>query len=186
MAPLCELCGVVRAVVYCKSDCARLCLDCDVCVHAANALSCRHPRCLLCDKCNCQPAIVHCMDDKFSLCQCCDWNQEGCLLLGHMHKALNCYTGCPSFTEFPMLLSFVLDAANSSDHGRESLNNSLPKNGGKCLQQQQQDNDGSFDLVSDKSNEKEPCVKSEPPNANCQNLPKVFTTFYTDFIFFGH
>lgn len=43
MEPLCEFCGVARAVVYCKSDSARLCLNCDVSVHSANSLSLRHP-----------------------------------------------------------------------------------------------------------------------------------------------
>ncbi|KAJ1404354.1 CCT domain [Sesbania bispinosa] len=173
MDPLCELCGVVRAVVYCKPDSARLCLDCDVCVHAANALSCRHPRYPLCGKCNCQPAIVHCLDNKLSLCQCCDWDQHNCLLLGHKHQTLNCYTGCPSFTEFPMLLSYVLDATSSdgSDHGGGSLN-TLQKNDScisKCLEQLE--NGSSFDLVSNKLNEKEPCAKYEPWMEQASTIP---------------
>ncbi|XP_061350611.1 zinc finger protein CONSTANS-LIKE 12-like [Gastrolobium bilobum] len=187
MEPLCEFCGVVRAVVYCKADSARLCLDCDACVHAANALSRRHSRSLLCDKCNSLPAIVHCMDDKLSLCQGCDWDQNGCSMQGHRRQALNCYTGCPSFTEFPRFMSFVLDAPTSlggSDHGWGSLiNTTLPENDcctSKCLEQQ--DNDGSLGLVSGKLNEIESSVEYEPwmdqssiipPNPNYQNLPKL-------------
>ncbi|KAK2656607.1 hypothetical protein Ddye_009659 [Dipteronia dyeriana] len=69
MEPLCEYCGVATALVYCKSDLARLCLRCDGYVHSANFLSSRHNRSLLCDKCNSQPAIFRCMDDRISLCQ---------------------------------------------------------------------------------------------------------------------
>ena len=166
MEPLCECCGVVRAVVYCESDSARLCLDCDVCVHGANFLSLRHLRSLLCDKCNSQAAIVHCMEDKISLCPGCDWNQNTCSVLGHRRQALNCYKGCPSFTELPSFFSFGLDDGSSSgglDHGCGSLD-TLPKSdssNNKCLEQLD-NNDGSFGLVGGKLKETEPCVKYEP------------------------
>ncbi|KAA0042429.1 hypothetical protein IC582_025550 [Cucumis melo] len=102
MEPLCEFCGVVRAVVYCKSDSARLCLHCDGRVHSANSLSRRHLRSLLCDNCNAQPAIVRCMDDKLSLCQSCDWNNNpnpnpNAPPPSHI---LHSYSGCPSMPDF--------------------------------------------------------------------------------------
>lgn len=165
MDPLCEFCGVVRAVVYCKSDSARLCLNCDGSVHAANSLSRRHPRSLICDKCYCQPAIVHCMDDKMSLCQDCDCNQNDCSGLGHRRMALHCYTGCPSFSEMSGIWSFALEPASSSSSGSLDNNgwgslNTLPKNGSKCLEQPDNiNNDASF---SGKLNEIESSVKYEP------------------------
>ncbi|XP_019465187.1 PREDICTED: putative zinc finger protein CONSTANS-LIKE 11 isoform X2 [Lupinus angustifolius] len=173
MEPLCEFCVVVRAVVYCKSDSARLCLNCDVSVHGANALSYRHSRSVLCNKCNSQSAIVYCMDEKVSLCQGCDWNHKGCSLLGHRRQALECYSGCPSLTELPSFLSFVIDAISSCggglDHGWESLSTTLSSKNDTCtsksFEQEQPNNDDgidTFDLVSGKLNEIEECVKPEP------------------------
>ncbi|KAG7534213.1 B-box-type zinc finger [Arabidopsis thaliana x Arabidopsis arenosa] len=46
----CELCcGVAR--MYCESDQASLCWDCDGKVHGANFLVAKHTRCLLCSAC---------------------------------------------------------------------------------------------------------------------------------------
>ncbi|KAG5016421.1 hypothetical protein JHK82_022079 [Glycine max] len=47
----CELCDQ-QASLYCPSDSAFLCSDCDAAVHAANFLVARHLRRLLCSKCN--------------------------------------------------------------------------------------------------------------------------------------
>ncbi|KAK1562072.1 hypothetical protein Q3G72_005785 [Acer saccharum] len=118
--PLCEYCGVLSAVVYCKPDIARLCLNCDEYVHSANFLSSRHNRYLLCDKCNSQPAIFRCMDDKISLCQDCDWENNGCLGLGHNYQILDSYTGCPSSDEFSRIWSSVLDPPCCNDRAEES------------------------------------------------------------------
>lgn len=47
----CELCcGVAR--LYCESDEASLCWDCDGNVHGANFLVAKHTRCLLCSLCH--------------------------------------------------------------------------------------------------------------------------------------
>ncbi|WOH03222.1 hypothetical protein DCAR_0522618 [Daucus carota subsp. sativus] len=108
MSGLCDYCGVLRAMVYCESDSAKLCLRCDTSVHSANLLSCRHQRSLVCNRCNCQPATVRCMDDKISFCQGCDWS--GCSGSGHRLQKLNSYTGssiyqlsnsCTSLLELP-------------------------------------------------------------------------------------
>uniref|UniRef100_A0A2N9IUI1 B box-type domain-containing protein n=1 Tax=Fagus sylvatica TaxID=28930 RepID=A0A2N9IUI1_FAGSY len=194
MEPVCEFCGVLRAVVYCKSDLARLCLQCDGCksdtlcgfacschdrhIHSANSLSRRHMRSLLCDKCNSQPAIVRCMDDKMSLCQGCDWNANECSRLGHRRQSMNCYTGCPSLAELSRIWSSLLDTSSSSnfDSGWDYMN-TLPMNenciSNNCLEQR--DNEGSLGLVVSKPNELEPCSKFEswmglssliPPNPN--------------------
>ncbi|KAA8524576.1 hypothetical protein F0562_010999 [Nyssa sinensis] len=164
MEPLCEFCGVVRAVVYCKSDSARLCLHCDSSVHSANSLSRRHARSLLCDKCNSQPAIVRCMDDKLSLCQGCDWNENGCSGSGHRRQRFNYYTGCPSMTEFSRIWSSVLDVPSFGgfDAGWDPLS-TLPINENcisNCLEPG--DNKGPVGLVASKLNELQACAKFEP------------------------
>lgn len=125
MDPLCDLCGEVRAVVYCKSDSARLCLQCDDYVHSPNLISRRHSRSFICDKCNSQPSIVRCMDEAISLCERCDWDGNGCIGTGHRLKKLNPYTGCPSPDEFTKMLSQVLEMPIGTDTNFGSFGNSL-------------------------------------------------------------
>ncbi|KAM3281647.1 zinc finger protein CONSTANS-LIKE 12-like isoform X1 [Capsicum chacoense] len=115
MDPVCELCGVARAVVYCKPDSARLCLPCDGYVHSANPLSRRHSRSPICDKCNSQPALVRCMDEAVCLCEGCDWDGHGCIGTGHRLQKLNPYTGCPSPDEFTRMFSLVLETSIGND-----------------------------------------------------------------------
>lgn len=175
MEPLCEFCGVVRAVVYCKSDMARLCLHCDGCVHSANSLSRRHSRSLLCDKCYSQPAIIRFMDAKLCVCQACDWNGNSCSSLGHRCVVLNPYTGCPSLSEFTRLWSSVLDSTCLGDSSTSwGPPNSLSLNencgsGSTCLEQK--DNEGSFGLVTGNLNELEPSSKFESWIGNCSTIP---------------
>ncbi|XP_054816713.1 putative zinc finger protein CONSTANS-LIKE 11 isoform X2 [Prosopis cineraria] len=183
MDSLCELCVVVRAVVYCKRDSARLCLNCDAYVHSANALSRRHPRSLVCDKCQAQPAIVHCVDDKMSLCQGCDCNRNVCLGLGHRRLMLLSYTGCPSFAEMCRIWPFAFDSTSSGLPRSWGSFNSLPKNESICFAQLD-DNDAS---VGGKLSELESCTKYDPkmpqssilqPNPNfmpyCRDQPVLF------------
>lgn len=191
MEPLCEFCGVVRAVVYCQSDSARLCLHCDGCVHSANSLSRRHPRSFLCDKCHAQPAIVRCMDDKVSVCQSCDWNANGCLAMGHHRQTLNCYTGCPSMAEFSRIWSSVLDvpSLSSFDGGWGSLD-TLPSNE-NCINssvENRNNNGGAFGMVTAKL-EPDPCLKYEPwmapssmapPNTNSMLYCRDQAPFFAD------
>lgn len=207
MEPLCDFCGVARAVVYCKPDSARLCFHCDGCVHSANFLSRRHPRSLLCDKCNSHPAIIRCLDEKLSLCQGCDWNANGCSSLGHQLRTLNCYTGCHSLAEFSKIWSSILEPASSSDYdlGWGPLSSMTINENciSSCLEQR--GDEGSFGLVTGKLNVPEPGSKFEPwmgpptmipsnPNYTpcCRdqvpllpeeiNLPMVI--FHTSFVFF--
>ncbi|XP_076958789.1 putative zinc finger protein CONSTANS-LIKE 11 [Bidens hawaiensis] len=105
MEALCDLCKVARAVVYCSSYTARLCFQCDHCVHSANPLSRRHPRSLLCDKCNYQPAVVRQVFDKMFLCETCDLNKGGGLSGKECIEEVSFYTGCPSSEEFLKILS---------------------------------------------------------------------------------
>ncbi|KAJ1429219.1 B-box-type zinc finger [Sesbania bispinosa] len=52
----CELCNQ-QAFLYCPSDAAYLCWNCDATVHGANFLVARHIRHRLCSKCNCFTGI---------------------------------------------------------------------------------------------------------------------------------
>lgn len=115
----CDLCTLVRAVVYCKSDSARLCLQCDEYVHSANSVSLKHSRSLICDKCTSQPAVVRCTDEAISLCEGCDWDGHDCIRARHK---LNPYTGCPSPEEFTRMFSLVLEMpANFANPSCSSL-----------------------------------------------------------------
>ncbi|KAG6717748.1 hypothetical protein I3842_04G115900 [Carya illinoinensis] len=190
MEPLCEFCGVARALVYCKSDLACLCFPCDGCVHSANSLSRRHMRSLLCEKCYSQPAIVRCMDDKMSLCEGCDCNGNECSRLGHPRQPLSCYTGCPSLAELSRIWPSLLDMPPSSafDTAWECVS-ALPIDENcisECLDLR--DNEG-FGLVASKPNELEPFSKLDPwmglssvipLNANSMQFCRDQTPFFPE------
>lgn len=114
MEAQCDSCGTEQALVYCKSDSAKLCLNCDVCVHSANPLSSKHTRSLLCEKCFSQPALIHCLNEKVSLCQGCHSTASNCSVLGHMLQNLNPYYGCPSPTDFAKIWSSILQPSVSN------------------------------------------------------------------------
>ncbi|KAK9133573.1 hypothetical protein Scep_013101 [Stephania cephalantha] len=112
MDPMCDFCGGARALVYCQSDAARLCLRCDSHVHSANPVSDRHVRSLICDRCNSQPAVVRCLNEKVSLCESCQWNGNGCSGPGHQFQTLSSYAGCPSLVELSRIWSSFLDESS--------------------------------------------------------------------------
>lgn len=122
MERLCEFCGLVRAVVYCKADSAALCLPCDSSVHAANILSRRHQRSLICDKCNSQSATVRCVVDKICLCHGCNWNGNGCSGPGHPRMKLIFYDGCPSLFELSTFWSSTFYNNNNYIFNQLSIN----------------------------------------------------------------
>ncbi|ERM98369.1 hypothetical protein AMTRI_Chr02g218060 [Amborella trichopoda] len=69
----CELCDL-PAMMYCESDQASLCLECDAKVHGANFLVARHSRCLLCQVCQCPTpwrASGSKLGSAVSLCEKC-------------------------------------------------------------------------------------------------------------------
>lgn len=99
MEPLCDFCKAARAVVYCESDSAQLCPQCDGYIHSANSLAHRHSRSLLCEKCGSQPAFVQCSNEKLALCQGCDWSDPRSSGASHSGQGVNCYSGCPSTAE---------------------------------------------------------------------------------------
>ncbi|KAJ8763780.1 hypothetical protein K2173_003562 [Erythroxylum novogranatense] len=161
--PVCEFCGVARAVVYCKSDLARLCLHCDGQVHSANSLSRKHPRSLLCDKCMSHPAVTRCFDDNLSICQGCDCSPNGCSSLGHRLKALNYYIGCPSMADFSKIWPSILEIPSPGDYdpGWETVS-AIPTRE-NCLEDclNQINNDALPGLVNSKLNDVEACSDFE-------------------------
>ncbi|XP_043689509.1 zinc finger protein CONSTANS-LIKE 12-like isoform X2 [Telopea speciosissima] len=147
MKPLCDFCGAARAVVYCTSDSAHLCLSCDGYVHSANALSQRHLRSLICDNCDLKPAVVRCIEDKLSLCENCSANGNCCLDLGHHRQTLSYYSGCPTLTE--------LSKEVNTRWGQQGM---MPMS--NCWETGQQEQHSL--MVATKLNELEHCVSSEP------------------------
>ncbi|XP_019082952.1 PREDICTED: zinc finger protein CONSTANS-LIKE 12-like [Camelina sativa] len=113
MEPKCDHCATAQAVIYCKSDLAKLCLNCDVHIHSANPLSHRHTRSLICQKCYSQPAVIRCLDDKVSYCQGCHWHASNCSALGPKLQTLNPFSGCPSPTDFVRMWSSILEPSVS-------------------------------------------------------------------------
>ncbi|KAH0871260.1 hypothetical protein HID58_078282 [Brassica napus] len=73
MGKKCDLCeGVAR--MYCESDQASLCWDCDGKVHGANFLVAKHTRCLLCSACQSPTpwkAAGPRLGPTFSVCDSC-------------------------------------------------------------------------------------------------------------------
>ncbi|CAH8276582.1 unnamed protein product [Arabidopsis lyrata] len=114
MEARCDYCETEKALIYCKSDLAKLCLNCDVNIHSANPLSQRHTRTLLCEKCFLQPTVIHCMNEKVSLCQGCQWTATNCTGLGHRLQNLNPYSGCPSPSDFAKIWSSILEPSVSN------------------------------------------------------------------------
>ncbi|XP_023755029.1 putative zinc finger protein CONSTANS-LIKE 11 [Lactuca sativa] len=173
MEAFCDLCRVARALVYCKSDAAKLCFQCDNRVHSANSLSRRHPRSFLCDNCNLQPAIAHHLFDKMLFCQVCDMNENGCSSVqGHSIEELNAYTGCPSHDEFLKILSTIRDRGPSIDpqfHPMTSLN--LNEN---LVSDQNEDQMG---LVASTLNELASAVKFEPWIVNPSSIIPPHLTY---------
>ncbi|ESQ47683.1 hypothetical protein EUTSA_v10020880mg [Eutrema salsugineum] len=109
MEPKCDHCTTAQAVIYCKSDSAKLCLNCDVHVHSANPLSRRHTRSLICEKCFSQLGVIRCQDENVSYCQRCHWHTSNCSVLGHRLQSLNPFSGCPSPAEFVRMWSSILE-----------------------------------------------------------------------------
>ncbi|KAL2341976.1 hypothetical protein Fmac_009916 [Flemingia macrophylla] len=74
----CELCNN-PAKLFCESDQASLCWECDAKVHSANFLVTKHPRFLLCHVCQSLTAW-HGTGPKFvptiSVCNTCSCNQQ--------------------------------------------------------------------------------------------------------------
>lgn len=117
---MCDFCGEEsKAILYCRADAAKLCLNCDYQVHTTNQLFTKHTRSLLCDSCNSSPCSIFCSTHDLVLCQNCDWEKHGSVSLLHDRRPLDGFVGCPSVTE--LLATF----------GIEDLGEKRGGNGGK-------------------------------------------------------
>lgn len=159
MEPLCDVCKVDRAVVYCKSDVAKLCLHCDRNVHSSNFLFRKHTRSLICGKCSSEPAIIRYANSAVCLCEGCDSSSEN----GRhdQHQKLDCYSGCPSPAE---LMTKILSEGFDDD----SMAN----------------NDSSFQtpgsVVASKLNELASCLKFEQWAISIPSNPTYLTSYNID------
>ncbi|PKU85993.1 Zinc finger protein CONSTANS-LIKE 12 [Dendrobium catenatum] len=104
MNPLCNLCGARRALIYCKSDQARLCLSCDASIHSANTISSGHIRAQLCDCCNSHQANFLCHDDHLALCSLC-----GLAVDPRRCIPVRFYSDCPSSAELSAIFLAASD-----------------------------------------------------------------------------
>ncbi|KAK6164762.1 hypothetical protein DH2020_001626 [Rehmannia glutinosa] len=111
---LCDFCNESKALLYCRADSAKLCLNCDREVHSTNQLFKKHTRSLLCDSCNSSPSSIFCCTESAVLCQNCDWETHKNFGSIHNRRPLEGFNGCPSVTE---MLGFL----GLEDLGKKSL-----------------------------------------------------------------
>ncbi|XP_074574818.1 zinc finger protein CONSTANS-LIKE 14-like isoform X3 [Curcuma longa] len=110
--PPCDHCGAAAvAVLYCQADSARLCLACDVDVHAANSLAQRHARAPICDNCASAPSVALCAADGLALCAACDADTHAAFGSStHPRGPLQSFSGCPSASDLAASWGFDLPA----------------------------------------------------------------------------
>ncbi|GAV71350.1 CCT domain-containing protein [Cephalotus follicularis] len=107
----CDFCSEQIAVLYCRADCAKLCLLCDQHVHSANLLSRKHLRSQICDNCSNGPVSVRCATDNLVLCRECDWDAHcSCSVsASHDHNPVESFSGCPSPLQLASVWGFDLE-----------------------------------------------------------------------------
>lgn len=108
---LCDFCNQQPAVLYCRSDSAKLCLLCDQHVHSANLLSRKHLRSQICENCGSEPVSIQCTTDNLVLCQGCDWDAHGSCSVSATHERspVEDFSDCPSALELASLWGFDLE-----------------------------------------------------------------------------
>ncbi|XP_039826395.1 putative zinc finger protein At1g68190 isoform X2 [Panicum virgatum] len=104
---LCACCSTLRALLHCAQHGARLCLPCDVRVHAAAQ---DHRRAPLCDGCHAAPAAARCAHHQALLCAPCA-RAVGCDADRHARRAARAYTGIPDPAELARILYCECDTA---------------------------------------------------------------------------
>ncbi|XP_062217233.1 putative zinc finger protein CONSTANS-LIKE 11 [Phragmites australis] len=97
----CGYCGELRALLHCAQHAARLCLPCDVTVHAASR---SHERAPLCDGCHAAPAATRCIDHEAALCTACA-TAASCDAERHRRRPTRTYTGFPEPADLARILS---------------------------------------------------------------------------------
>lgn len=83
---LCDSCKLTPAALFCRSDSAFLCINCDSTIHSANKLSSRHERVWMCEVCEQAPASVTCKADAAALCVTCDSDIHSANPLARRHE----------------------------------------------------------------------------------------------------
>ncbi|GLU13302.1 hypothetical protein SLE2022_299420 [Rubroshorea leprosula] len=71
-ARACDTCKAAACTLYCHTDSAYFCNDCDQRIHAANSSALTHQRVWVCTASENAPAAVTCKADAASLCFTCD------------------------------------------------------------------------------------------------------------------
>ncbi|XP_030542133.1 zinc finger protein CONSTANS-LIKE 15 [Rhodamnia argentea] len=115
----CDFCTDRLAVLYCRSDAAKLCLICDHHVHSANLLSRKHLRSQICDNCASAPACARCSTDNLVLCQDCDSDAHSASPVpsSHHRSRIDGFSGCPSPLDLASLWGLDLaDEGKGSAH----------------------------------------------------------------------
>ena len=97
----CDYCAAQRALLHCAQHGARLCLLCDVPVHAATAGA--HERAPLCEGCHAAAAAARCAVHRAFLCAHCA-RAAGCDAEGHAWSPTRSYTGFPDPADLARIL----------------------------------------------------------------------------------
>ncbi|XP_066317586.1 zinc finger protein CONSTANS-LIKE 12-like [Miscanthus floridulus] len=97
----CDYCAAQRALLHCAQHGTRLCLLCDVPVHAATAGA--HERAPLCEGCHAAAAAARCAVHRAFLCAHCA-RAAGCDAEGHAWSPTRSYTGFPDPADLARIL----------------------------------------------------------------------------------
>ncbi|XP_066324640.1 zinc finger protein CONSTANS-LIKE 12-like isoform X2 [Miscanthus floridulus] len=97
----CDYCAAQRALLHCAQHGARLCLLCDVPVHAATAGA--HERAPLCEGCHAAAAAARCAVHRAFLCAHCA-RAARCDAEGHAWSPTRSYTGFPDPADLARIL----------------------------------------------------------------------------------
>ncbi|KAB2069418.1 hypothetical protein ES319_A08G094800v1 [Gossypium barbadense] len=87
-AKTCDTCKSAATAIFCRSDSAFMCLNCDSRIHSVNdkLVSCRHERVWMCEVCEQAPAAVTCKADAAALCVACDSDIHSANPLARRHE----------------------------------------------------------------------------------------------------
>jgi hypothetical protein len=96
----CDNCADQRALLHCAQLGTRLCLPCDVPVHAAAAF---HERTPLCERCHAAAAAARCAVHRASFCAPCA-RAAGCDAESHACSPTRLYTGFPDPADLARIL----------------------------------------------------------------------------------
>lgn len=137
----CELCNS-PAAIYCDSDQASLCCDCDAKVHSANFLVAKHSRTLLCHVCQ----------------SLTPWNGSGPKLGTTISVCQSCMSRSRAGNESP-----AKDEEGEDDDGDDG------EEDGDEEEDEEHDGDGDGDDDNDEDNQVVPWSSTPPPPISCSS-----------------